>query len=157
MSEILDIQIQQIPDLSPSDISFLLNDSILDGHNHIQRLVDDYVTGKNRFMKPGESLFIALLGNKIVGICGLNQYPYYNPTYGRIRRLYVLKTYRQSGIGRMLVEAVIRQANGKFEKLILRTDNPVASKFYESLGFKVATDILNATHIKTLKRTNQTI
>jgi ribosomal protein S18 acetylase RimI-like enzyme len=149
MSEIMDnIQIKQVFDLTPFDISFLLGDSILDGHRHIQRLIDDYISGKNKFMKPGESLFIALLGNNIIGICGLNQYPYNDSTYGRIRRLYVLKSYRESGIGRMLVEAVIKQANGKFEKLILRTDNPIASKFYESLGFKMTIDILHATHIK---------
>jgi GNAT superfamily N-acetyltransferase len=57
----------------------------------------------------------------IIGICGLNQDAYNDLTYGRIRRLYVLKSHRESGIARMLVEAVIRQANGKFEKLILRT------------------------------------
>jgi ribosomal protein S18 acetylase RimI-like enzyme len=149
MNEIMDdIQIQHVLDLLLFDISFLLNDSILDGHRHIQQLVDDYKSGKNKFMKPGESLFIALLSNKAVGICGLNQDPYNDSAFGRIRRLYVMKNNRESGIGRTLVETVIRQANGKFEKLVLRTNNPIASKFYESLGFRVTIDILNATHIK---------
>lgn len=152
MSEITgNIQIQQVLDLLSFDLSSLLDDSITDGHRHIQRLISDYKIGENKFKKSGESLFIALLGNTIIGICGLNQCPYNGLTYGRIRRLYVKKSYRRSGIGRMLVEAVIRMANGKFEKLILRTDNPIAGRFYESLGFKRAFDILNATHIKTLK------
>ena len=145
------IQIQHVPDLLPLDISFLLNDSILDGHRHIQRLMGDYKSGRNRFTKPGESLFIALLSNKAVGICGLNQDPYNGSAYGRIRRLYVMKNHRESGIGRTLVEAVIKQANGKFEKLVLRTNNPIAGKFYESLGFRVTMDILHATHIKELE------
>jgi ribosomal protein S18 acetylase RimI-like enzyme len=149
MSERMDnVQIQQVFDISLFDISFLLEDSILDGHRHIQRLIDDYRSGKNRFTKSGESLFIALLNYKMVGICGLNQDPYNNLTFGRIRRLYVMKNYRKCGIGRLLVEAVIKEANGKFKKLILRTDNPIASIFYETLGFKATSEILNTTHIK---------
>lgn len=145
------IKIQQVFNLSSFNISSLAKDSIADGHKHIQRLTDDYKTGENTFMKPGESLFVALFENRVVGICGLNQYDCNDLTYGRIRRLYVKKNYRKLGIGRMLVEAVIKQANGKFEKLILRTDNPIACRFYESLGFKPTTDILNATHIKEVK------
>jgi predicted GNAT family N-acyltransferase len=145
------IQLQQVYDLSSFDISSLLNDSIADGHRHIQRLVDDYISGHNRFNNSGESLFIALFNNTIVGICGLNQYTDHNSSCGRIRRLYVQKNFRKSGIGRMLVEAVIRQANGKFEKLILKTKNPVAGKFYECLGFKVTNDIFDVTHTKELE------
>ena len=149
MNELLDqIQIQQVPDLLRFDISFIFNDSISDGYRHIQQLIDDYKSGRNRFVKPGESLFIALLSDRAVGICGLNQDPYNGSAYGRIRRLYVMKNHRETGIGRTLVEAVIKQANGTFDKLVLRTDNPVAGKFYESLGFKVTMDILHATHIK---------
>ena len=145
------IQIQQVFDISRFDISLLLDDSILDGHRHIERLIDDYRSGQNRFTKSGESLFIAVLGSKIVGICGLNQDPYNGLTFGRIRRLYVMTSYRKYGIGRLLVEAVVKQANGKFGNLILRTDNPTASIFYETLGFKATSEILNATHIKTLE------
>jgi ribosomal protein S18 acetylase RimI-like enzyme len=149
------IQIQRVLDLSSHDISSLLRDSIENGHNHLQRLLDDYISGENKFMKPGESLFIALLNNTIVGICGINQYSYNDSTYGRIRRLYVHKGHRHSGIGRMLVDAVTRQANGKFVKLILRTDNPIAATFYEALGFKATNEIFNATHLKELEAKRQ--
>ena len=143
-----DIQIQQAFNLLSFDFLPLLEDSIEDGHRHIQRLINDYTTGENKFNKPGESLFVALLDNAIIGVCGLNQYPYNNLTYGRLRRLYVKKTHRKLGIGRMLVETVLKHANENFEILVLKTDSFIAGRFFESLGFKKITYISDATHIK---------
>lgn len=140
-------QIQEVSDLLLFDLSSLEKDSNMDGHRHISRLIDEYKSGKNRFSKPGEALFIATEDQTIVGVCGINQDPYNDQRIGRLRRLYVLREFRRYGIGRMLVESVIKNSKGKFEKLILRTDNPVACEFYKSLGFKEITEMANTTHI----------
>lgn len=144
------IQIQEVNDLLLFDLSSLEEDSIKDGHRHISRLIDEYKTGKNRFTKSGEALFIAKVNETIVGVCGINQDPYNNQQLGRVRRLYVLTEYRRFGIGRMLVESIISKSKVKFEKLCLRTNNPVACEFYKSLGFTEITGMENTTHIKEL-------
>jgi GNAT superfamily N-acetyltransferase len=75
----------------------------------------------------------------VVGVCGLNVDPYAAEAHaGRVRRLYVLSAFRQLGVGRRLVMAVIEAARGRFDTLRLRTGNPAAVRLYEALGFRAA-------------------
>ncbi|WP_442601787.1 GNAT family N-acetyltransferase [Paenibacillus sp. KN14-4R] len=146
------VHIEEVQDLLLYDLSEIIEDSIQDGHRHISRLMEEYRNGVNRFNQPDEALFLARADEKIVGICGLNRDPFGVDVkrVGRIRRLYVLADYRRYGIGQLLVETVILKAKGKFETLTLRTDHPIASRFYEALGFEEVTDLVNITHMKRL-------
>lgn len=112
-----------------------MTESDLEGFRHITRLVEDYKDGTNRFDLQDEALFLCLLGNRVIGICGLNRDPYYGEGVGRVRRLYVLREFRRHKIGRKLTEAVIHKAKNYNRRLILKTDNPDASEFYKTLGF----------------------
>jgi GNAT superfamily N-acetyltransferase len=140
------INIKEI-DLNKTEITDLVNESLSEGHRHINRLLEDYRSGTNRFDEEGEALFAAYLKDRIIGICGLNKDPYLNDrSIGRVRRLYVLKEYRQHGVGRRLMEAVIQEAKRHYTVILLNTDNPVADKFYRSIGFSDHLTYSNCTH-----------
>ena len=134
----------------PPDLATLLGASLEEGHGLVRRTLDEWVDGTNRFDRPGEVFFVSLVGESSVGMCGLNVDPFVNdPGLGRVRHLYVLPGFRRGGIGTTLVNACIRHAHGHFDRLRLRTFEPVAAAFYESIGF-APVDEPAATHALTL-------
>lgn len=134
-------------DLTKNDIDLLLEESISEGYRHLQRLVKEYKEGVNRFDRPGEALYSVSLNEEIVAVCGLNIDPYSTSLeIGRIRRLYVLKRYRRSGLAKKLMEVVIEQARNNFKVLVLFTDNPVAEQFYSGIGFTASSSYPKSTH-----------
>jgi GNAT superfamily N-acetyltransferase len=87
----------------------------------------------------------------VVGVCGLTIDPYAaDPAVGRVRRLYVLRAFRGRGVGRGLVEAVVRAAGERFRTLRLRTESPEAAVFYERLGFQPVAGVPDCTHVREL-------
>ncbi|MGM1048054.1 MAG: GNAT family N-acetyltransferase [Bacillota bacterium] len=137
---------QRVIDFKPEDLTELLAQSTAEGFRHINRLINDYITGINRFQNEDEALFECRVQNRVIGICGLNRDPYSEEVIGRVRRLYVLKEFRRYGIGRRLTEEVINTAKSHYRKLVLKTDNPNASEFYKALGFKEVMDDEKVTH-----------
>ena len=129
----------------------LISESEAEGFAFLARLRDEWLSGENRFKRTGEALFIVEVEKKIVGLCGLNIDPFTeNPMIGRVRRLYVSKAHRRQGIARALVNEAIEAASTHFSTLHLRTDNPAACLFYESLGFIPVKESL-CTHRMTLE------
>jgi ribosomal protein S18 acetylase RimI-like enzyme len=140
--------IQRVRGLSPDDLADLVAESEQSGFRFVGRLLDEWAAGVNRFDRPGEALFVAVVGGRVVGVCGLNLDPYgAGPRVGRVRRLYVLSAHRRAGVGRRLVMEVIAAARGVFDRLRLRTDNPEAARFYERLGFQPCARADDCTHI----------
>jgi GNAT superfamily N-acetyltransferase len=138
-------RIQKVNNLNIQEISHLITESEEEGFRHIKRLVDEYTNNRNRFEKQAEALFLAVYHDKVVGICGLNQEYLLSDRVGRVRRLYVSKDFRRLGIARILMKAVIEVARKHFDVVVLKTDNPVADKFYRSLGFNQS-EYDNTTH-----------
>lgn len=131
----------------PEDISALLQVSREEGHALVERLVDEWADGSNRFDRPGESAFEARLGSRLVGVGGLNQDPYIDdPRVGRIRHLYVSPDVRGTGVGRALVQALVDHARGRFIRVRLRTTRTGVSEFYLGLGFEETPDERDSTH-----------
>ncbi|MBD2058179.1 GNAT family N-acetyltransferase [Oculatella sp. FACHB-28] len=151
-------EVQRVLDLPVQELAEMLAESKTAGFRAIDRLINEWRAGVNRFDRPGEALFLAKQGNHIIGICGLNHDPYANSTrIGRIRRLYVMQSDRRQGVGRSLVHHVI-QAALSFDWLHVRTTSPIAGQFYQSLGFttcdsEFVTHVLNLTtvHLKNLR------
>jgi ribosomal protein S18 acetylase RimI-like enzyme len=123
---------------APTDrLAALLAESEQQGFRFVRRLVEEWESGANRFDRPGEALFVARVGNEVVGVCGLHVDPYADdPRIGRVRHLYVLVPHRRSGVGEQLVADVLEAARGRFERLHLRTTNAIAARLYERLGFR---------------------
>jgi ribosomal protein S18 acetylase RimI-like enzyme len=130
------LEIQRIRYLPTQEFTEILAESKMAGFRAMERLITDWQTGVNRFDRPGEALFIARKSDHILGVCGLNRDPYIDSSQiGRIRRLYVMQENRRQGIGQTLVHQIIEVAKLSFDWLHVRTTNPVAAQFYQSLGF----------------------
>ncbi|WP_084158352.1 MULTISPECIES: GNAT family N-acetyltransferase [Exiguobacterium] len=140
--------IRHIFDLSLVDLTDLLVASRQEGFRMLDRLVNDFRDGRNRFDQPGECLLGVFddSGN-LLGIGGLNQDPY-SPglPVGRLRRFYILPDYRRQGIGRRLANALLLEAKWTFLTVILRTYTMQGAQFYESLGF-IPYDTSTSSHV----------
>jgi GNAT superfamily N-acetyltransferase len=143
----MDVTVDRLTDLPPGALSALLADSERAGWRFVRRLADEWAAAANRFDRPGEALFGAWAGDRLVGVCGLNVDPYAaDPTVGRVRRLYVLAECRRLGVGRRLVRAVVEAARDRFRSLRLRTGSAEAAAFYERLGFRRLARVPQSTH-----------
>lgn len=139
--------LERVSELFTTELQHLVTEATAEGHLFMQRLVEEYEYGKNRFDKAGEALFVARLDERIVGVCGLNLDPYErDPDVGRVRHLFVEQSVRKMGIARALVSEVVREAANHYRVLLLRTRNPEADQLYRSLGFSTATVYHHATH-----------
>lgn len=141
------IEIEQILHIDENEILALKLASLGEGFSFVDRLVQEWKSGKNRFQAQGEAFWGVFSGEELVGICGLNLDPYENdPKAGRLRHLYVIPVRRREGAGRALVNVALLHARDRFSHVNLRTENPVAAKFYERLGFQAIAGDANCTH-----------
>ena len=103
----------------------------------LERLRQEWIEGRVRYDGPGECLLGALFENQLIAVGGVCADPY-EPVagLGRIRHVYVLRAHRGRGLGRKIVERLLRAATAQFDVLRLKTENPRAAALYESLGFE---------------------
>jgi N-acetylglutamate synthase-like GNAT family acetyltransferase len=139
--------IERVTDLPRDAIAELVQESTANGIEFLRRLESEWLSGANRFDRPGESLFVALREKHVVGVCGLNIDPYSeSPSTGRLRHLYVAARCRREGIGRALVSKIVVEAAKSFAILTLRTGTAEADDFYAALGFKHTSLLQSSTH-----------
>ncbi|HEY9000390.1 MAG TPA: GNAT family N-acetyltransferase [Mucilaginibacter sp.] len=137
MSSVHDVKLIEFTDLNFTMIYGLVHEAKHNRHDFIQRTIDDWNSGANKFDKPGEKLWGLVSGSELIGIGGLNRDPYTEDTNtGRVRHLYVLQAYRRKGYATLLMNVIINNARAYFTSLRLFTDNPTAAGFYEQLGFQ---------------------
>jgi GNAT superfamily N-acetyltransferase len=123
-----------------------------EGCKFVQRLCEEWISGANRFSAPGEALFLAVADGQVVGVCGLNCDPYArDPHVGRVRRLYIARAHRRSGVGRLLLAAVVAYARSHFSLLRVRTE--AAGEFYIAHGFRRIASEAETTHMLELAHT----
>ena len=139
------IRIVATKDLDVTSLERMRADAAQFGFKFVDRLCDEWSSGANRFDRMSEGLFLAFDDDEVVGVCGINRDPYAEDLrVGRVRRLYVLSTYRGRGVGRTLLDRVIENACGHFDLLRVRTD--YANDFYLARGFRPVDDDAHATH-----------
>ena len=89
------IEICKLSELPIAELQPLLNESREEGFEFVARLLAEYLNGSNQFNKPGEALFGAYCGLKLIAIGGLNRDPYLpDSDVSRVRHLYVLSAWR---------------------------------------------------------------
>jgi GNAT superfamily N-acetyltransferase len=148
----MDVVIDRCADLPHDALAALVAESERAGWRFVRRLADEWAAAVNRFDRPGEALFVARAGARLVGVCGLNVDPYAaDAGVGRVRHLYVLAEFRRVGVGRRLVEAVVAAAQGRFALLRLRTDSAEAATFYERLGFQRQIGAADCTYLRVVE------
>lgn len=143
-------ELLEITDGNIGELQSLIGESMRDGYTFLQRTIDDWYSGTNKFDKPGEKLWGLFIEGELIGVGGLNIDPYSpTPKVGRVRHLYVRKAQRRAGYATLIMHKIMEEASHHFTVLRLFTDNAEASAFYEKLGF-TQTGEYKASHRKTL-------
>ena len=123
--------------LDPNLLGSLAEQASAEGYGMVSKLLDEWKSGRNRFDRPGERSYLAVLNGIPCGVCGLNIDPFVGAAeVGRVRRLYVTPTVRRMGIGSALVRRLLSDSIAHFGVLRVRTREVAASAFYQSLGFE---------------------
>ncbi len=140
------ISIRKI-ELPVPGIERLQLEALDEGYDFIETLVEEWASASNRFDAPGEALRGHLDQGMLVAVGGLNCDPFAGrPDMGRIRRVYVRAAWRNRGVGRALMTALMDEARNHFTCVRLRAENEGAARLYESMGF-VPIASPDATHI----------
>ena len=142
------ISIRKIVSLSPA-IDPLGTDALVEGYDFVDTLVDEWVSGENHFDRRGETLLGCFddSAQELIGVGGLNIDPFAGDDgLGRIRKVYIRPRWRNQGIGKALVAALVEEARKSFQNVRLRAENSNAARLYERLGFVSIIDP-DATHI----------
>lgn len=106
-----------------------------EAYRFIDRLVDDWANGTNRFSEQSERLLIARYDGRLVGGGGITIEPALSGAL-RMRRFYVLPSYRKRGIGRHLVEALLDPAHRAGVAITVNAATDLAPAFWVALGFR---------------------
>ncbi|RVU85602.1 N-acetyltransferase [Leucothrix sargassi] len=145
------MKVQAIKQLPP-DIQVLVSESQPEGYRFLKRLVDDYRNETNLFDQHGEVLISVRDDNTLVAIGGINNHD----GVARLRRFYVSKAHRRSGVGRLLLEALESHAALFFSEVLLFTDTTEASRFYEACGY-IAVSENKVSHRKVFTKDNKAL
>jgi GNAT superfamily N-acetyltransferase len=138
----MEYSIKIMDDTNIGCLARLAKEAKLEGFNFVQRTIDEWGEGINRFSGHGEILWGVFDDGQCIGIGGLNIDPYANdPKVGRVRHVYVSKSYRKRGVASEILDMVIKRSKDSFKILRVSTHkpgqtNPEADKFYEYIGFK---------------------
>jgi len=144
-------EFQRIQTLPTNALAALLATSTAEGFRFVERFAREWEDDKARFDGPGQLFLAAYDGATVIAVGGLTPDPYSgDPALGRLRHLYVRPDARHRGIGRRLVQALERAAQGKYRALVLRTDTATAARFYEELGYTPLPPGGTATHRREL-------
>ena len=104
-----------------------------EGYRHLDRLAEEWNTNKARFEQDGEALFAAWVDADLAGIGGLTIDPVL-PSALRMRRFYVAKSSRRTGIGRAIAKSLLAQPRAS-DRAITVNAAAGSEPFWESLGF----------------------
>ncbi|MBU9809776.1 MULTISPECIES: GNAT family N-acetyltransferase [Yersiniaceae] len=141
----MDIQLINVTPDSPG-FAELKSQSMAEGFNMLRRLEDNWLSGQNRFDRPGEKLIGASVDGLIVGVCGLNVDPFTQAAgTGRLRHLYVDSGWRKRQVGSALLREILKDSVHWFD-FINTNAPPSAFTFYERAGFVALTGIEKVTH-----------
>ena len=119
----------------PAGFGDLRDEARREGYTHMERLAADWSIGANRFAAAGEALMAAFEAGELAGVGGITLDPV-DAAVLRMRRFYVRPKFRGQGIGRHLADALLAQARGVAQCIVLNATTEMAVRFWEALGFR---------------------
>jgi GNAT superfamily N-acetyltransferase len=141
------ISIQPIEKPAWEDFRPLIDASKAEGYDFVQKLWDEYQSGKATFQEPGAVLLGVYDDERLIAVGGVHSDPYLKEvSAGRIRHVYVLPEYRRGGMGKKLVQALMEYGANQFNTFTLRTMTQHGRDFYTALGFTDEPRFADATH-----------
>jgi GNAT superfamily N-acetyltransferase len=130
----IEIDIRPIAGTLPEQVHSLAIEARREGYRFLDRLIEEWSDGSNRFDRHGEFLLMVFIGKAPAGIGGLTAEPKIAGAL-RMRRFYIHPSSRGQGIGRMLADALISRARQVTTLLAVHSGTEDASAFWQALGF----------------------
>ena len=125
------IRLERVADALPFGLDAMRAEARSENHTMLDTLAGDWESGKTRFDRPGEALYAAYSDDDLAGIGGLTLEPTI-PGALRMRRFYIYRRFRRTGVGRALALALLDAHDGR----MVRCNAAAGSeKFWEALGF----------------------
>ena len=148
----VDASIRLLPVWGDLPVGFddLREEAHTEGYRMLDRLAADWQAGMVRFDRPGERLLAAEGNGVLAAIGGLTLDPVMVEAL-RMRRFYVRRQFRRSGIGRCLA-ADLLDPPAKAGRLVTVNAAARSSPFWEALGF-VREEQSGHTHVLVPRRT----
>jgi GNAT superfamily N-acetyltransferase len=128
------IVVLPVTDALPRGFELIRHAADGEAYGMLARLKQDWESGANRFDKPGEALVAAFDGTALVGMGGVNHDPFI-PDALRMRRFYVIPSYRRRGVASAIAAALLNRADAQGRTITLSAPHAEAARFWEALGF----------------------
>jgi GNAT superfamily N-acetyltransferase len=127
------VRLQPVVDELPADFDTIRAEARAEGYRFLDRLANDWASGAMRFDRPGEALLTAYSEGVLAAIGGITIDPVV-PDALRMRRFYVRRVFRRTGIGRAIAQVLLERA---FRSVRVVTLNAAVDSvpFWEALGF----------------------
>ncbi len=136
------VEVTQIQKLHNKSIAQIIRSSLeefdidLAGTVYVDPYLDDMYS---HFTVPAKVYFIAIDNNEVIGGSGIAPLDDTSTEVCELQRMFVTKRSRGKGVGKMLMDACLKQAKDMgFKQCYLETLAPMkdAIKLYERTGFK---------------------
>ena len=127
------VRLEPIIEELPGGFETLRAEAHAEGYKFLERLAADWNSGATRFNRPGEALLAAYIVNELAAIGGLTIDPVVLDAL-RMRRFYVRKRDRRSGIGRRLAAALLERAAQAGCPVTVNA-GAGSERFWQALGF----------------------
>lgn len=118
----------------PPDFDLLRTAARLEGYSCLERLQCEWQTGVQQFQQFGEMLAIVRVDTHIAAIGGISRDPKVPHAY-RMRRFYVLGTFRRMGLGKLLVRHLLEQDGLDNQLITVHAGDEGAQRFWQAMGF----------------------
>lgn len=140
------LAIVQVQDALPDETADLAEIARGEGVANMQKLIEAWASGEERFDIEGAGLFAAYDDRDMIGFGGTTRETGTSHPVMRMRRFYVRPEQRRSGVGYALAHTVIRHAEASARLLVVNARaSEAAGPFWEALGFQPV-DGANITH-----------
>jgi GNAT superfamily N-acetyltransferase len=125
------IRIERVKDALPTGLDAMRAEARAENHTMLDTLANEWGSGKTRFDRPGEALCAAYVDDVLAGIGGRTLEPTILGAL-RMRRFYVYRRFRRTGVGHALALVLLTDRAGRAV-----TANAAAGSepFWEALGF----------------------
>jgi GNAT superfamily N-acetyltransferase len=125
------IRLERVSGALPSGLDTMRAEARAENHTMLDTLANEWESGKTRFDRPGEALYAAYSGDELAGIGGLTLEPTI-PGALRMRRFYVYRRFRRTGVGRALALALL---NARAGRTVTANAAAGSEAFWQAFGF----------------------
>ena len=123
---------EAVVDKLPADFEAMRAEARGEGYAFLDRLANDWASGAMRFDRPGEALLAAYSEGVLAAIGGITVDPIVADAL-RMRRFYVRRAFRRTGIGGEIAQALLKSARSI--RVVTLNAAVKSVPFWETLGF----------------------